>query len=293
MPPEDVQPILKRLIEEIRYGNYSGMTNKEIYERIESKFADSFGEDFMMGFNLFQAVPAFDMYNNPDRPMSNYEYVDIGHTFNDLVSGIVGFGEMQNINRERLYGNKDDMEIIDAIIAKHPQRLTNRCLALITAEMRAVGINDNIGFELYVEKLFGKSGGNSMSGWDGFEETWNNLLIRPANVQQMAFAHNKALDDEPNNPFVLRVRDILVKLGAELGPNGLFLDPDGNPFVELNVEFSGAGDLIDELLETLEKHDENLRETRERYDGNRETRETDEEMMARGVRTAEQTGTEI
>ena len=134
MPPEDVKPVLNRLQDEIRTTNLSGMSKQQAYEWIENKFIEAFGNDFMIGFNLLQVIPGFEMTNDPNRAMSNYEYVDIGYKFNDLVSSSIGFGEMQKINRERLYGNKSDMEVIDAIIAKHPMRLTNRCLALITAE---------------------------------------------------------------------------------------------------------------------------------------------------------------
>ena len=273
VPPENVKQILNQLQEEINNTNLSGMSNKNTYEWIESKFIDAFGEDFMMGFNLLQIVPGFDMYNNPDRVMSNYEYVEIGHAFYDLVSGRVGYEEMFSINREKLYGNKSDMEIIDDIIAKQPQRLTNRSLALITAEMRSVGINDNIGFEKYVDILFEKSGAfaSKEPSWTDFEKVWNSMLDKPANVQEMAFQHSIALVLDGRNPHVLRVRDILLKLGAELGPNGLFLDPDGQAFVDLNVEFASldSDDLFDEFHSDLEQHDEDLRESRELVEENR------------------------
>jgi hypothetical protein len=275
IPPEEVKSLLIKLEEEISNADFSDLSKKEIYEWIENKFIEAFGEDFMMGFNLFLIIPSSGMFNNPNRVMSNYEYIDIGHAFNELVSNSIGFGEMQKVNRERLYGNKSDMEVIDAIIAKHPDRLTNRCLALITAEMKSVGINDNIGFGMYVEKLLEKSGSSTMSGWSDYEETWNSLLNKPANVQQMAFSHNKAMEDEPKNPHVLRVRDILIKLGAELGPNGYFLDPDGNPFIELNVEYGSldSDDLFDEFHNDLEQHDEKLRDSRESPEKNRYSRE--------------------
>ena len=278
LPPEGVSPILDKLQEEIRNSHYSGMSNKEIYEFIESKFIDAFGEDFMIGFNLLQIVPGSGMFNNPNREMSNYEFVEIGYIFNDLVSDKIGLDEMHKVNRERLYGNKSDMEIVDAIIAKHPQRLTNRCLASITSEMYSVGLPDNIGFYKYVDKQFEKYGDNNMSDWSDFEEVWNSLLSKPANVQEMAFMHNGALRDDGKNPFVIRVRDILVKLGAILGPNGYFLDPDGDPFVELGVTFGSldSDDLFDEFREDLEKHDESLQESRELLDNNRNLREAKE-----------------
>jgi len=274
VPPEDVKTILTQLQDEIRYSNFSGMSNKGIYEKIENKFIDAFGEDFMMGFNLLQHVYGSIKSDESGREITNYEYIEIGHAFNELVSSNVGYEEMFKVNRERLYGNKSDMEIIDAIIAKHPERLTNRCLALITSEMYSVGITDNIGLGKYVEKLYEKHGDKNMSDWTDYEEVWNSLLNKPANVQELAFPHNTALILEGKNPNVLRVRDILVKLGAELGPNGLFLDPEGQQFVELDVELGSTGDLFDEFLEALNEHDEELQESRDLIEGNQNASES-------------------
>ena len=265
MPPEDVKSKLDKLEEEIRNSHYIRMSDSDIYHLIENKFIEAFGEDFMIGFNLLQNVPGAGMFNNPDGTVNNSVFIEIGRSFNDLVSSKIGIDEMHKVNRERLYGNKSDMEIVDAIIAKHPQRLTNRCLASITSEMYAVGLPDNIGFSKYVDLLFERYGDSSMSEWSDFEEVWNRLLSKPADVQEMAFMHNGALRDEGKNPFVIRVRDILVKLGAKLGPNGYFLDPNGEPFIELDVTFGSldSDDLFDEFREDLEQHDENLHEARE------------------------------
>jgi len=295
MPPEDVKPILTQLQEEILKTDFSGMTNKEIYELIENKFIEAFGEDFMMGFNLLQIVPDSGMYNDPNREISNYEYIDIGRTFNDLVGGKVGHDEMFSINRERLYGNMSYGEIIDTIIAKHPQRLTNRDLALITAEMRSIGINDDIGFDRYVEELLWKSGAQTTKGtapdWNDFEKRWNSLLNNPANVQQMAYMQNKTLKDSPRNPYVQRTREVLEKLGAELGPNGYFLNPDGTPFVDLDVEIGtiDSDELTDEYLKALERHDKSLYESRERLENNRASKEVNDELSIRTDNTTTKT----
>jgi len=119
-----------------------------------------------------------------------------------------------------------------------------------------------------------------MSDWSDYEEVWNSLLSKPANVQEMAFMHNGAIRDEPRNPHVLRVRDILVKLGAELGPNGYFLDPDGNPFVELSVTYGSldSDDLFDEFHDDLEQHDEKMQESRELLENKSGSREVNEQL---------------
>ena len=276
MPPEDVKQALALLKDEISYNNFSGMSGKEIYERIENKFIEVFGEDFMMGFNLLQHVPGSVMSNDEGREITNYEYIEIGRAFNELVSGAVGFDEMFKINRERLYGNKSDMEIIDDIIAKYPERLTIHNLAMIVADMQSVGINDNIRFGNYLDILYERHGDSSMSDWSDYEKVWNSLLKKPANVQEMAFQLNGAIRDEGKNPYVMRARDILVKLGAVLGPNGLFLDPDGQGHVELNVDFTSpdSDDLFDEFLSDLEEHDEDLKEARELLEENSDAKDT-------------------
>jgi len=275
MPPEDVKEKLNRLEEEIQNTNLFNMTKKQTYELIENKFIEAFGEDFMLGYKLLLIVPGSGMNNDPDMATSNYEYVEIGNTFHNLMSNSIGFKEMQEIYREKKYGDKSDMEIIDTLISERPQRLTNRCLALITAEMYSVGMYANIGFGTYTDNLFAKFGDDTMSDWSDFEAVWNNLLDKPANIQEMAFSHNTALVLEGKNPFVLQVKDILVKLGAELGPNGLFLDPDGNPFVELNVAFGSldSDDLFDEFRDDLEKHDESLREAKELLENHHDFKE--------------------
>ena len=283
MTPDEAKTKLEQLEEEIRNSHYFTMSSSDTYAFIENKFIEAFGEDFMIGFNLLQVVPGAGMSNNPDGTVNNSVFVEIGRIFNDLVSSKIGEDEMHKVNRERLYGNKCDMEIVDAIIAKHPQRLTIRCLASITSEMKSVGLSDNICFEKYVDILFERHGDNTMSEWSDFEEVWNSLLSQPANVQEMAFQLNTALFLDKKNPLVLRARDILVKLGAELGPNGYFLDPNGEPFIELDVIFGSldSDDLLDEFREALDEHDEDLQEARELAEKGNDSQKASEVMTAR------------
>jgi len=282
MPPEEVKPILEKLEEEIRNTDFSGMSNAQIYGFIENKYIEEFGNEFMMGHHILMVVPGSGMWNNPDRPMSNYEYVDIGFSFKDMVSSELGYMEMLQTNRTRLYGDKSDGEVIDAIIAKYPQGKTNRDLVLIEGELQSVGINFHSVGRL-VDTLIIKSDempwDDNYPSWSDFEDRWNNIMNARANVQQLAFMHNASLKEARTNPLVaesvMQTRDILVKLGAELGPDGYFLNPDKSIFVSLDVEF-GAGDsdaLFDGFLKDLEQHHKNLDESRERLEKNRYTRE--------------------
>ncbi|MCL2662235.1 MAG: hypothetical protein FWE83_02770, partial [Oscillospiraceae bacterium] len=280
MPPEEVRPLLKQLEDELNTVDFSGMSGVGVYNFIESKFIEVFGDDFMMGFKLLMVVPGNNMYNNPDRPMSNYEYVDIGHSFRDMVSGRVGYGEMLNINRTRLYGDMSNGDIVDAIIAKYPQAMTNRCLALIEGELQSIGI-DFFSVGRLVDKLIigpdELPWEDNYPSWSEFEERWSKLLDGRAQVQRLAALHNRDLIEARTNPLiaeaVMQTKSILVKLGAVLGPDGLFIDPDEDKSVELNVEIGGTGDLIDDFLKDLERHDNRLRETRELREKSYESKE--------------------
>ncbi|MDR2585426.1 MAG: hypothetical protein LBC84_04295, partial [Prevotellaceae bacterium] len=284
MSPEEVRPLLKQLEEEILSTDFSGMSNLEIYEFIENKFIDTFGEDFMKAHNLLMVVPGSGMFNNSDRPMSNYEYVDIGHSFKDMVSVKIGYAEMLQVNRTRQFGDMSNSEVINAVIANHPQPLTNRSLALIGAELQSVGISDDIGFGRYVDALLLRRDelpwNSNYPHWNELEERWNILLDQRADIQHMASLHNAILSDTRPNPhslpWVMQTKDILVKLGAKLGPDGLFLQSENRIFVDLDIKLGGASDsddLLDEFIESLNKHEKKLRESKERYESNRESAE--------------------
>jgi len=282
MPPEEVKPLLEKLEDEIRNTDFSGKTNAEIYGFIENKYKEVFGDDFMMGHHLLMVVPGSNMWNNPDRPMSNYEYIDIGFSFKGLVSNEVGYMEMIQINRTRLYGDKSDGEVIDAIIAKYPQAKTNRDLALIEAELQSVGISfHSVGrlVDALIIKPDEMPWDDNYPSWAEFEDRWNKIMNARANVQQLAYMHNGDIKEARTNPLVLQsvmqTVNILVKLGAELGPDGYFLNPDKSLFVSLDVEL-GAGDsdeLFDEFLKDLEQHEKNLQESREQLEKNLNTKE--------------------
>jgi hypothetical protein len=107
----------------------------------------------------------------------------------------------------------------------------------------------------------------------------------------LAALHNGDLIEARTNPGVvqnvMRTKDILLKLGAVLGPDGLFIDPDEDKSIELNVEIGGSGDLIDGFLKDLEQHDISLRESRELREENRELKEIGEELSSRADGTIE------
>ena len=272
--PNEVVTILSQLREEVNNADYSGMSTAETYERIENRFKETFGEDFMTGYNLLLLVPGNNNDINEVRPVTNYEYVNIGIAFNNILTGKIGWEERTMIHRTNQYGDMNDGEILDTIIAKYPQPLTNRDLALITSELHACGINpDNSCFGVYVEELVAganeKAWDDNWPSWEEFEQRWNALLNERADIQHMAYLHNKNISyprNEPHHlPFIAQTTKILEKLGAKLGLDGLFLQSENRVYSDINARLTNRNepdDLIDELLENLERHDKTLRESR-------------------------------
>jgi len=285
MPPEDVEPLARQLREELNNTDFFGKTGVEIYEYIENRYIETFGADFMMGHSLLGVLhnTGADL-NSPDADKtSNEQYMIIGADFYNSVNFHIRANlgpdtPASEINRIRLYGNMSNWEIMDAIIAKYPQRVTNNCLALIDNDLKSVGLSP-LGLGRYVETLILKSdecaSNGTMPPWDVLEKRWSNILSRPADVQLLAYLHNDLLIDSSGNLSVLLTKDMLVKLGAELGPNGLFLSPNRNLRVDLHVEPGtiDSDDLTDDFLKTLERHDNSLRDSSERTDRNRALRE--------------------
>ena len=279
MTPEEIKPKLKQLENDILSSDLSGMTSLEKLEWLEDKYKETFGDDFMMGFNLLHCVPGHDVYNKPGITIGNFEYVEIGLSFQSMFLNMIGQDGLK-ANRERLYGDMNDMEVMDALMKKYPQPLTNKDLALINAEIKAIGMSDDIGFFRYVESLIKNSNelpwDDNFPGWHDFEERWNSLLNNRADVQHLAYLHNANISDSRPNPhaqtWITQTTNILVKLGAILGPDGLFLQSKERIFLDYNPEFTtnDSDDLFDGFLKDLEKHEKTLRESRELLEKNRD-----------------------
>ena len=242
----------------------------------------------MMAQHLFGNLSNSPIFKVEDTSSSNFEYVRIGFKFNLMVY------DMADVNRERLYGTKSDAEIMDAIMEKHSQPLTNRSLSLIVGELRSIGMShDDLGMSRYVDALTLKDCENgidyTLPSWDELERRWSMQLDRRADVQLLATFHNGNIEELKINPglskFVNHTTNILVKLGAKLGADGLFLPSK----LEWKINFDEmlSDDPIDVLLEDLERHDKSLRESRERYEKNRELSEVSKES-SEGTRGQEE-----
>ncbi|MDR2599892.1 MAG: hypothetical protein LBC73_06395 [Oscillospiraceae bacterium] len=120
---------LQRAINE--YPGLADMSDIEAYNFIEAQFLAVFGDDFMDGFNL--------------RLGDMTQWEGVGRHFRvALGNHFMSRNTTPNaVNRERLFGDKSDAEIKQIIMDKYPQNMTNRDLAMMHAEMMAVGLFDS------------------------------------------------------------------------------------------------------------------------------------------------------
>lgn len=117
---------LSRAINE--YPGLAGMSDIEAYNFIEAQFLAVFGDDFMDGHKLNLGG----------------EWQGVGRNFQAALRFRFGSNEsaFNAVNRERLFGDKSDAEIKQIIMDKYPRNMTNRDLAMMHEEMRAVGLFD-------------------------------------------------------------------------------------------------------------------------------------------------------
>jgi len=270
MPPKEASQMLRLLQEEIFNTDFSDMSGLETYEYIESKYIEAFGKDFLVGSHLLGPVyVSGSNLSEADKENTNYAYVRIGqdfyaavyyHTLKDRISE----GSFFDINRKRLYGDMSNGEIMDAVKAKYPQPLNNRSLALIEGDLYSIGIT-SIGVGAYAAALILRPGEDgtydTVPPWTVLEERWTKLLDDPADLQLLCAVNNELLSDAPDNPWFLQIRDLIAKLGATIGSDGLL-----------------QYDATDSFLDALERHDKNLRDMRELTEKNSVIRENGAEL---------------
>ena len=311
MPPEEVKPMLNKLTEELENIDFSGKTAAEIYEYIENKYKETFGEDFMKGSYLLRNLWATTEgsvnpnVNKDAEKYSNFAYTEIGNHF-DWATTNYTYGKgvicsntsLWDINRERLYGDMSNGEIMDALKAKYPKPMTNRSLTLMAGELWSIGLMD-LGVGSYVKAHSQKLGEIGIHGtmppWEELEERWNKVLDKPADLSLLGAIHNVLLRDKDSskNPYVIQTQDLLMKLGVETGRGGFFLHDLTLELLELifgyapedeekNNAFSFATkDLIDDFLETLDRHDKTLRESRERVEDHHNMKENSKKVNSK------------
>jgi hypothetical protein len=221
--PSEVKPLNDALMQAIADSDFSGMTDIEIYGEIENMYAEVFGKDFMMAFNL--GVP--DPDSSPSAIHGGYSYVYIGTYFQSALNrqlGETAAGRPAHIgiNRERQYGNMTDKEIKDAIRAKYPPNadLTYRDLQLMSSELRSVGVLDiGMGYGDYIYTKF-----NADNIPDGYAQ-WLMLtkaLDKRADLSIIFGVLNNYTRLGRCEPFEFEYKAFFVDyLGATLDPDGL------------------------------------------------------------------------
>ena len=204
--------------------NLAGKTDREKYEFIENKFIDAFGKDFMMARDL--SLPSSMFYL-------------IGVEFSDTLARHIDNPEQ--VNRERLYGDKSTSSVQDTIRNKYPSELTNRDMFLMVNEMRNAGVLDSASL-----RTIGMDGAKRlvdtlalMRSYARFISRDANNLIKPLSAEErdekLLSLFNKLLDT--SELFILHnewkgsgriaigedTAPLFVKyLGGELDENGFF-----------------------------------------------------------------------
>ena len=136
MSPAEASSERRRIWQELDNTDFSGMTNLEIYEFIENKFIETFGENFMMAQNL--GVP--DPIGIKDPCFSGLAFTSVGGSFRSAVNRHIVGSNVTDVTRQRLFGDKSDAEIKATVRANYPERLTNRDLRLMLSELESVGL---------------------------------------------------------------------------------------------------------------------------------------------------------
>ena len=288
---EEVGPALTAVRKKIDNTDFSGMTNIEIYDWIENIFAETFGKDFMMAFNLYIPDPissdvsnetametmVMGQHNDGTLRMSK-NFIAIGVSFQNAVFSQVGFSPITEINRQRLFGDMSNAEIMETIRSRYPEndKLTNRHVQLMFAELRAVGIScPMFGINKCEFSIKRDANGNQLNFPSNYEvlNNWVKFVNQPFEPSLMFGSFNnmwRHRHERHDLSDLVEIKNFLVNhLGATIGPDGM-LQPDffaqfGHGFewdVEYNLE-NLIPDLEEEFIKALDEHDESLREKEE------------------------------
>jgi hypothetical protein len=272
LSPEEIQPALNGVLQEIGNADFSGKTGLEIYEWIENKFVETFGENFMMAHDLLGFVPVNDI---SVASKGNWIFTTIGSAFVSALNWQLGDTHDDRnaaieINRTRLFGNMSNSEIKDNIRAKYPEKLTNRCFALMTAEMRSVGLDSGI-MGIYIANLILGPGAfdnpENLPPCDELVNRWVKLLDSPLDSRSLTAAHNELMRVQYNMP--------------------------DSKFMEMKDFLAGliGDDLEDLFLRELDRHNSEITRLREMFD-NEYDRERIKGIYENGSFSASQKKTE-
>ena|GEM_PF-2988960 len=267
VPVNEVWPKIREVQQAIELADFLGMTDIEIYDWIENKYAEAFGKDFMMAYNLGGVA---DPVKDLSTPEPGYNYVHIGSSFYGSV--IKQFGSSTTrpsarcveINRERLFGNMSNREIMDTVRAKYPPNssLTYGDYRRILSELESVGIRVGGCYDLgHYAKL--DSNGKVISSYENeLGRIVARIVNEPLDFSRLFENLNNYIKLGRNEPFEAEYRDFYVKyFGAVVGPGGLVY-PNQIEFNMQNIMFSKPPTAEDELMRILDKHIERQSDTK-------------------------------
>jgi len=256
IPEDEVIQALSNVRHIINNANMSEKSDAEKYSFIENKFIDAFGNDFLIARNL--SLPSTMFYL-------------IGIEFSDTLNRHIENPEQ--VNRERLYGDKSSDAVQDTIRSKYPSDLTNRDMFLMVNEMRNSGVLDSASL-----RTIGTNSVKSLVDTLSMLRNYSRFLTRssegkltPLSVQdrdnQLMSQFNKLLHIrdllEIHNIFKESgrvdigedVAPLFVKhLGGVLDDNGYFiLSPGDGGYVDLTQ-------LLDTLMNEMNEYDSFIRD---------------------------------
>jgi len=253
---DDVVPEIRKLRALVGNTNMAGKTEAERYSFIEQQFKETFGSDFLMARNM----------NLP----SSMFYI-IGVEFSDMLGRHIDNPEQ--VNRERLYGDKSAEEITNEIRSKYPEEMSNKDLLMKVNEMRNAGVLDtdsirSIGtdgarrlmdtLELmrnYVRhNVMWTSDSGAPVSQAVRDKRWVGMLDKKANAHELFCVFNVWKERGRVSIGGDAAKFLINHLGGELKPDGFF---------KVNVESDGDTAywerLMDMMFAEFDDYDEMIR----------------------------------
>jgi hypothetical protein len=224
IPESEVIPKLAQVRNTINNTDLSAKEDIEKYNWIESKFADSFGENFLLARNL--NLPSSMFY------MISVEYTNILNKH---------FDDPQQVNRVRLYGDASTDEIKAAIRNKYPNTLSNSDVFAMSYEMQDVGVLENAAQAVtradgsvrfidsisllrhYVRRMTQDLNDLNSLTMEERDRLWQNLLNNPVNPQRLFYMYNLWVATGLGEPSEDIKNFLIDYLGGIMGEDGLFI----------------------------------------------------------------------
>lgn len=254
--------------------DFSGMSEVEIYGKIESWFIEQFGENFMKAYALNTGWINSFHSNGGQKWTRAAELNDIGSAFDRIINNALGGRDnVREVNRERLFGDMSTAEIKDTIRARYPENLTNRDLFLMFHEMQSVGVfsdesqrGTTIRCVLSGYMEFSTMTQDASGNWAGNNRMWDTLLNESVNVRLLLGVYNESLYVGRRLPSSEATNFLKDFFGGVKGANGWFKNATNvrevffaSEELDLSTEFAHEiPDLLEYFLRRWDEHRELL-----------------------------------